>query len=107
MIWRLRHGEAAEGSPDSERPLTAKGERQARAAGRALSELGGRGDVCLTSPKGRAADTAKLACDALGVEPEHEPKLAGGPFDPPPPAAGDENAVLGGPQPPLSMAVHT
>src|SRR2546421_6531267 len=107
MIWLLRHGEAAEGSPDSERPLTAKGERQARAAGRALSELGVRVDVCLTSPKVRAADTAKLACDALGVEPEHEPKLAGGPFDADQLAAGHENVLLVGHDPDFSMAVHT
>ena len=107
MIWLLRHGEAAEGSPDSERPLTEKGERQARAAGRALSELGVRVDVCLTSPKVRAADTAKLACDALGVEPEHEPKLAGGPFDADQLAAGHENVLLVGHDPDFSMAVHT
>ena len=82
MIWLLRHGEAAEGSPDSERPLTEKGERQAKAAGLALSRLGAKVQACLTSPKVRAADTARLACAALGVEPTDESKLAGGPFDP-------------------------
>ena len=33
MIWLLRHGEAADGSPDAERPLTEKGREQSRAAG--------------------------------------------------------------------------
>src|SRR6059058_161445 len=81
VIWLLRHGEAADGSPDAERPLTKKGERQSRDAGKALKALGVEIDACLTSPKVRAADTAKLACKALGIESRHEPKLAGGPFD--------------------------
>ena len=69
MIWLLRHGEAAEGSPDSERPLTAKGEEQSRAAGLALAALGVKLDACLTSPKVRAYETARLACEPLGLEP--------------------------------------
>ena len=69
MLWLLRHGDAADGSPDAERPLTKKGERQSRAAGRALKRLGVEMDACLTSPKVRAADTSKLACEALGIEP--------------------------------------
>ena len=32
MIWLLRHGDAAEGSPDAERELTDKGREQARVA---------------------------------------------------------------------------
>ena len=59
MIWLLRHGDAehGEGKPDAERDLTEKGERQSRAAGRALKALGVELDVCLTSPEGaRAAD---------------------------------------------------
>ena len=39
MIWLLRHAEAADGSPDAERPLTKKGERQSRNAGLALKRL--------------------------------------------------------------------
>src|SRR5919202_3579637 len=80
MIWLLRHGEAADGSPDAERPLTEEGERQSRAAGEALKALGVELDACLSSPKLRAADTAKLACEALGVDLQLEPKLAGGPI---------------------------
>ena len=73
MLWLLRHGDAADGSPDAERPLTKKGEKQERAAGGALERLGVRMDACLTSPKVRAAETARIACEGLGVEPQHEP----------------------------------
>ena len=107
MLWLLRHGDAADGSPDAERPLTKKGERQSRAAGHALKRLGVEIDACLTSPKVRAADTAKLACEPLGVEPKHEPKLAGGPFDGEALAAGlGDNVLLVGHDPDFSMAVH-
>jgi phosphohistidine phosphatase len=107
VLWLLRHGDAADGSPDAERPLTKKGERQSRAAGRALERLGVKLDACLTSPKVRAADTAKLACEPLGVEPKHEPKLAGGPFDAEALAAGlGDNVLLVGHDPDFSMAVH-
>jgi phosphohistidine phosphatase len=107
LLWLLRHGDAADGSPDAERPLTGKGEEQARAAGSALAALGVELDACLTSPKTRAADTAKLACEALGVEPQHEPKLAGGPFDAEALAAGlGDDVLLVGHDPDFSMAVH-
>ena len=107
MIWLLRHGEAEEGSPDEERPLTAKGERQARAAGDALAVLGVELDACLTSPKVRARDTARLVCAALGVEPRDEQALRGGPFDPVEVAEGSgESVLLVGHEPDFSMAVH-
>ncbi len=108
MIWLLRHGEAEDGSPDAERPLTKKGERQSRAAGAALAKLGVKPDACLASPKVRAADTAKLACEALGVEVQIEPKLAGGPFEPDTLVMGlGENVLLVGHDPDFSMAVHS
>jgi phosphohistidine phosphatase len=107
VLWLLRHGDAAEGSPDAERPLTDKGERQARSAGKALARLGVKVDACLTSPKVRAAGTARLACEALGIEPQLEPKLAGGPFDAEALAAGlGDNVLLVGHDPDFSMAVH-
>jgi phosphohistidine phosphatase len=107
VLWLLRHGEAADGSPDAERPLTEKGERQSRAAGAALKRLGVEMDACLTSPKVRAADTAKLACESLGIDPRQEPKLAGGPFDAEALAAGlGDNVLLVGHDPDFSMAVH-
>jgi phosphohistidine phosphatase len=108
VLWLLRHGDAADGSPDAERPLTEKGEEQARAAGRALKKLGVQPSACLTSPKLRAADTARLVCDELGIEPQHEPKLAGGPFDAEALAAGlGDDVLLVGHDPDFSMAVHS
>jgi phosphohistidine phosphatase len=107
VIWLLRHGDAERGSPDAERPLTGKGRRQARAAGAALKELGVKIDACLTSPKKRAADSAVLACEPLGIEPQEEPKLAGGRFDPLALAAGTgEDVLLVGHEPDFSNAVR-
>ena len=106
MIWLLRHGDAEDGSPDAERPLTGKGERQARAAGAALAAIGVRIEACLTSPKVRAAQTARLACAALGVEPVVEAALSGGPFDAVELSAGLEQVLLVGHDPDFSMAVH-
>jgi phosphohistidine phosphatase len=109
MIWLLRHGDAAEGSPDAERPLTEKGREQSRAAGAALKAIGVELDACLTSPKVRAAETARLACEQLGdVEPQLEPKLAGGPFDAEALAAGlGDDVLLVGHDPDFSSAVHS
>jgi phosphohistidine phosphatase len=108
VIWLLRHGHAADGSPDAERPLTDKGREQSRAAGAALKALGVDLSACLTSPKVRAKDTAVLACKAAGeVEPQLEPKLAGGPFDAVALAAGlGEHVLLVGHDPDFSGAVH-
>jgi phosphohistidine phosphatase len=107
VIWLLRHGDAADGSPDAERPLTDKGRKQARTAGEALKALGVEFDTCLTSPKVRAADTASIACEPLGVEPRLEPKLSGGPFDAEALTAGlGDNVLLVGHDPDFSMAVH-
>jgi phosphohistidine phosphatase len=109
MIWLLRHGDAAEGSPDAERPLTDKGREQSRAVGAALKAIGVELDACLTSPKVRAAETARLACEQLGdVEPQLEPKLAGGPFDAEALAAGlGDDVLLVGHDPDFSAAVHS
>jgi phosphohistidine phosphatase len=109
VIWLLRHGDAQDGSPDAERPLSDKGREQSRVAGAALKALGVDLDACLTSPKVRAADTARLACDELGdVEPQLEPKLAGGPFDAEALAAGlGDDVLLVGHDPDFSAAVHS
>ena len=108
VIWLLRHGDAADGSPDAERPLTPKGEGQSRAAGAALAALGVALDACLASPKVRAADTARLVCEQLdGVEVRLEPKLAGGPIEAESLASGlGEEVLLVGHDPDFSMAVH-
>ena len=107
MIWLLRHAEAEDGSPDAERPLTDKGREQARWAGEALAEIGVKMDACLSSPKVRAAETARIACEPLGIEVQLEPRLAGGPFDPEQLAAGlGDEVLLVGHDPDFSMAVH-
>ncbi len=36
MLWLLRHAEAADGTPDDDRPLTERGIMQAEDAGQAL-----------------------------------------------------------------------
>jgi len=66
--------------PDERRALTERGERQARAAGAALAALEVRLDAVLTSPRVRALETARLACEGWedGPSPEiHEPLSAG------------------------------
>jgi phosphohistidine phosphatase len=80
QIWLLRHGEAVphESKPDAERELTARGERQAVSAGAGLARLGLEFDACYTSPKLRARDTARLACEALNTEPVEVDVLADG-----------------------------
>jgi phosphohistidine phosphatase len=81
-LWLLRHGEAVphDSKPDDDRELTARGERQALAAGEGLARLGVEFAACYTSPKVRARDTARLACKALNIEPEETESLANG-FD--------------------------
>lgn len=106
MLWLLRHAEAADGSPDDERPLTARGARHAQAAGKALAHLGVNVDVCLTSPKQRALETARLACEPLGVEPTIEPRLSGEPFDADELTAGMGDVLLVGHDPSFSLVLH-
>jgi phosphohistidine phosphatase len=106
VIWLLRHGDAEEGFPDSERKLTAKGEQQARAAGAALAALGVNLDACVASPKVRAVETARLVCEHLGIEVKLESRLAGGSFDAGSLAAGLGEVLLVGHDPDFSRAVH-
>ena len=83
QIWLLRHGEAVphDSKPDQERELTARGERQALAAGAALARLGAEFGACYTSPKVRARQTAALdpqlrhrqhAALAEAAQPQHD-----------------------------------
>jgi len=95
QLWLLRHGDAEphDTRPDPERRLTPRGERQAIAAGLALRALGVEFAAVFTSPRVRAAETARLACEALEIEPAvHEP-LSGG-FD-----ADDARALMAGHDP--------
>jgi phosphohistidine phosphatase len=106
VIYLLRHGDAEEGvGDDAARRLTLKGERQAEAAGRALAALAAKPDVCLASPKVRAADTARLACEALELELEIAADLRGGPFDSIALAAGRGDVLLVGHEPDFSNEV--
>ena len=113
QLWLLRHGEAEphDAREDSARRLTARGERQAEAAGAALARLGIEFEAAFTSPRVRAADTAKLACQALGVEPAvHEP--LSGSFDRDDALAllegfdGDARVLVVGHEPDFSQVVH-
>ncbi len=107
MIWLLRHGDAEDVADDDDaRRLTAKGERQARAAGAALAELGVKIERCLSSPKVRAAQTGQIACESLGIEVGYSEQLLGGEFDPAELAAGRE-ALLVGHEPDFSRAVES
>lgn len=99
----LRHGDAEDGDgDDAARRLTEKGGRQAVAAGRALAALGAEIDSCLTSPKARAAETARLACETLGLEPEGAEELCDGSFDSLSLAVGRGNVLLVGHEPDFS-----
>jgi phosphohistidine phosphatase len=80
QLYLLRHADA--GDPmawpgdDAERPLSAKGKRQARRLGGLLADIGWRPDLILTSPKLRAAQTAKIVGQAVDVKPDDETRLA-------------------------------
>jgi phosphohistidine phosphatase len=80
QLYLLRHADA--GDPmawpgdDAVRPLSAKGRRQARRLGSMLADTGWKPDLILTSPKLRAADTARLVGRAVDVKPEDEDRLA-------------------------------
>src|SRR5215471_10257024 len=84
QLWLLRHGEAEPHGTraDSERRLTPRGERQARAAGLALARLDPSFEAVLFSPKTRARQTAELAAEEWEVGQrallqEHAPLASG------------------------------
>jgi phosphohistidine phosphatase len=106
VIYLLRHGDAEDGNgDDAARKLTAKGERQGEIAGQALIALGAEIDACLTSPKVRAADTARIACRSLGIEPEGFEGLRGGSFNSLALGAGRGDVLLVGHEPDFSNEV--
>jgi phosphohistidine phosphatase len=69
QVWFLRHAEAEQhgARADAQRRLTERGEQQAAAAGAALARIGGGFERSLTSPKVRAAETARIALEKLGA----------------------------------------
>lgn len=107
MIYLLRHGHAENdtGEGDAARRLTARGEAQATAAGRAIAALGLNIDTCLTSPRVRARDTAELACDALPVKPEIVGPVGDGSYDTLELVAGRGDVMIVGHEPVLSNEV--
>jgi len=102
----LRHADAADGVPDDERPLTERGIAQADAVGKALARLGENIDICLTSPKLRALQTAERACEPLGIPVRIDPALAGEPFDVHGLTAGLGDVLLVGHDPSFSLLLH-
>ncbi len=71
-LYLIRHADAVplgEGgvTEDADRPLTPKGEDQAKKAGKGLERMGMRPDVVVTSPLLRARQTADLLVGALGL----------------------------------------
>jgi len=107
VIYLLRHGAAEDGAEkdDADRELTDKGRHQSDAAGRALRVLAPGLEACLSSPKVRARDTARIACEHLGLEVEETPELSGGPVDLLALAAGRGDVLLVGHEPDFSNAI--
>jgi phosphohistidine phosphatase len=105
VIWFLRHGEAEDTTPDFDRKLTDKGRRQSVDAGATLDALGVEFDLCLSSPRVRARETAEHACEYLDVEIAVEERLQGGRFDALELAAGLDNVLLVGHEPDFSDAI--
>jgi len=106
MLWMLRHADAADGFPDDERPLSARGVAQAENAGRALQRLGVQIDACLSSPKLRAVQTAQHVCTALELALTVERRLSGEPFDVDDLVAGPGDVLIVGHDPSFSLTLH-
>jgi phosphohistidine phosphatase len=69
QLYIVRHGQAVESEAwagaERDRPLTAEGRDEMRAAARGLRRLGVDVDPVYTSPLARARETAELIADAL------------------------------------------
>lgn len=63
----MRHGEAAQGSPDADRRLTPKGGQDVAAVCRELRRRGPVPTDLVSSPLVRARETASIAGEVLGV----------------------------------------
>lgn len=81
-LYLLRHADAGDPGawegPDDRRPLSRKGVRQAERLGSFLAGTGFGVDAILTSPKLRAAETARLVADALGARVTEDDRLGSG-----------------------------
>lgn len=79
-LYLLRHAHAGNSAtwdgPDSERPLSPKGRRQAVRLGTFLADRAFSADAIVTSPKVRARQTAELVADAVGIAVTVDDRLA-------------------------------
>ncbi len=82
ILYLMRHGIAEDPGPglsDAQRALTAEGVAKTRRVAQGLAGLGVRPDVVLASPLRRAAETARIVAEVLGVAPvTNYPALAAG-----------------------------
>jgi phosphohistidine phosphatase len=80
-IHLLRHAHAGDPAkwtgPDTQRPLSAKGRKQAQRLGALLEEQGIEPDAIVSSPRIRAQETAELVAEALGMTVTLDDRLAG------------------------------
>src|ERR1700733_14466329 len=72
ILYLVRHGIAVDRTdpkspPDPERPLTARGIQKTRSAALGLRAVGAKPDALITSPYVRAAQTAEIFAEALGI----------------------------------------
>ncbi len=84
QLHLLRHAHAGDPEgwtgPDAVRPLSAKGEQQSERLAAFLAGVSFKPDAIITSPKIRAARTAEIVAQALGIEVLEDERLARG-FD--------------------------
>ncbi len=107
MIWLLRHADAEDAAADdASRRLTDKGRRQSEAVAAALAKLGVTLDACLSSPKARSVETARIVAEGLGIEVELAEELRGGDFDLEGLTAGRGEVLLVGHEPDFSRAIQ-
>lgn len=73
IIYLARHAKSSwdsDAPSDFERPLSARGERDAKHMGEALNRLGWRPRKIIASPALRAKQTCLIYCEALSIPPE-------------------------------------
>jgi phosphohistidine phosphatase len=80
QLHLLRHAHAGDptewSGPDTARPLSGKGRRQAARLGAFLVSIRFQPDAIVTSPKLRAAQTADVVATALGLSVQTDERLA-------------------------------
>ncbi|MDQ3938542.1 MAG: histidine phosphatase family protein [Chloroflexota bacterium] len=80
-LYLLRHADAGDPQAwqgdDAQRPLSAKGRRQAEQLGQFLAARGFSPDVVVSSPKTRALETAELVAQPLGASVTSDERLGG------------------------------